>query len=122
MCDLEGRFLDQVGGNGAALRDGAFEAAAFNRPQGVAYSARRNCLYVADTENNALREVCLSSPFPSVPPTSTLRLQPLKQFTEPHSVYPAAPPAGVSQHPGYHTVRASHQHLHRSERYLAIMI
>ncbi|CAL8471539.1 g11081 [Coccomyxa elongata] len=61
VCDLEGRFLDQVGGNGAALRDGAFEAAAFNRPQGVAYSARRNCLYVADTENNALREVNLQA-------------------------------------------------------------
>lgn len=57
VCDLEGHFLDQIGGNGPALRDGAFAAAALNRPQGVAYSARRDCLYVADTENNALREV-----------------------------------------------------------------
>ena len=64
VCTLEGRFLDQVGGNGPSLRDGAFEAAAFNRPQGLAYSARHNCLYLADTENNALREVCPPSPSP----------------------------------------------------------
>ncbi len=57
VTDLGGRFLDQVGGNGAALRDGPFEAAGLNRPQGLAYDARRDCLYVADTENNALREV-----------------------------------------------------------------
>lgn len=57
ITDLSGKFLDQVGGNGPALRDGAFAEAALNRPQGLAYSAARGCLYVADTENNALREV-----------------------------------------------------------------
>jgi sugar lactone lactonase YvrE len=57
IIDLEGGFVDQVGGNGPALLDGSFETAALNRPQGVAYSPRRECLYVADTENNALREV-----------------------------------------------------------------
>lgn len=57
ICDLEGGYLDQVGGNGPALRDGTFEAAALNRPQGVAFCSKRGCLYVADTENNALREV-----------------------------------------------------------------
>ena len=57
VTDLGGRFLDQVGGNGAVLRDGAFESAALNRPQGLAYDARRGVLYVADTENNAVREV-----------------------------------------------------------------
>lgn len=58
ITDLSGRCLDAVGGNGGALRDGGFEAAAFNRPPGLSYSAARDCLYVADTENNALREVC----------------------------------------------------------------
>ena len=57
ICGLTGQYIDQIGGNGAALRDGAFDSAAFNRPQGLAFSSKRNCLYVADTENHALREV-----------------------------------------------------------------
>lgn len=57
ICDPEGRYIDQIGGNGPALRDGPFDVAAFNRPQGLAYSTDRGCLYVADTENHALREV-----------------------------------------------------------------
>lgn len=57
ITDLAGKYLDQVGGNGPALRDGSNETAALNRPQGLAYSPTRDCLYVADTENNALREV-----------------------------------------------------------------
>lgn len=57
ICDLSGKYIDQVGGNGPTLRDGGFDSAAFNRPQGLAYSARRARLYVADTENHALREV-----------------------------------------------------------------
>jgi hypothetical protein len=42
---------------GAGLRDGGFDTAAFNRPQGVAYSPSGDALYVADTENHALRKV-----------------------------------------------------------------
>ena len=57
ICDLEGRYINQIGGNGPALKDGPSDVAAFNRPQGVAYSTKRGCLYVADTENHALREV-----------------------------------------------------------------
>ena len=57
ITDLHGTFLAQVGGNGAQLIDGSFTEAAFNRPQGVAYSQKRDRLYVADTENHALREV-----------------------------------------------------------------
>ncbi|CAL5223491.1 g6016 [Coccomyxa viridis] len=59
ICDLSGRYIDQIGGNGPALRDGAFDSAAFNRPQGLAFSGRRGRLYVADTENHALREADL---------------------------------------------------------------
>ncbi|KAJ0037389.1 hypothetical protein Pint_22659 [Pistacia integerrima] len=38
------------------LCDGSFEEATttFNRPQGLAYNAKKNILYVADTENHAL--------------------------------------------------------------------
>lgn len=48
-----------MGGNGPGLTDGSYEAAAFNRPQGLAYSPARDVLYVADTESHALREVDL---------------------------------------------------------------
>ena len=41
ICDLSGQYIDQIGGNGPALRDGGFDSAAFNRPQGLAFSARR---------------------------------------------------------------------------------
>ena len=55
-----GAFLYSVGGDsGPGLVDGSFEQAAFNRPQGVAYDPRSDTLYVADTENHALRAVSL---------------------------------------------------------------
>ena len=57
VTDLAGAFLMQIGGNGAGLRDGSPAEAAFFAPQGLAYCRRLNVLYVADTENHALREV-----------------------------------------------------------------
>ncbi|GMH46099.1 hypothetical protein BSKO_14063 [Bryopsis sp. KO-2023] len=59
ITDLDGKFVSQIGGNGAKLVDGNFETCAFNRPQGVAFDEKRNRLYVADTENHALRVVDL---------------------------------------------------------------
>ncbi|EFJ50214.1 hypothetical protein VOLCADRAFT_80356 [Volvox carteri f. nagariensis] len=61
ITDLNGRFIEQIGGNGPALRDGSFETAAFNRPQGLVFSPRRNQLFVADTENHAVRCCDLTS-------------------------------------------------------------
>lgn len=57
VTDLGGKFLEAVGGNGPGLRDGAFSDAAFNRPQGLAYSAAKGVLYVCDTESHAVRAV-----------------------------------------------------------------
>ncbi|KAJ8752307.1 hypothetical protein K2173_003943 [Erythroxylum novogranatense] len=58
VTDLDGNFILQVGSSGEeGLRDGSFDDAMFNRPQGLAYNAKKNLLYVADTENHALREV-----------------------------------------------------------------
>ncbi|XP_059313313.1 protein SUPPRESSOR OF QUENCHING 1, chloroplastic isoform X1 [Lycium ferocissimum] len=58
VTDLEGNFLVQIGSTGAeGLRDGSFDDATFNRPQGLAYNAKKNLLYVADTENHALRVI-----------------------------------------------------------------
>ncbi|KAF3670586.1 putative transcription factor-like [Capsicum annuum] len=61
LTDLEGNFLVQVGSTGAeGLRDGNFDDATFNRPQGLAYNAKKNLLYVADTENHALSDLDLA--------------------------------------------------------------
>ncbi|KAI5658535.1 hypothetical protein M9H77_27328 [Catharanthus roseus] len=58
VTDLDGNFLVQVGSSGEeGLRDGNFEEATFNRPQGLAYNATKNLLYVADTENHSLRVI-----------------------------------------------------------------
>ncbi|XP_010259233.1 PREDICTED: NHL repeat-containing protein 2 isoform X1 [Nelumbo nucifera] len=58
VTDLDGNFIVQVGSTGEeGLQDGTFEDATFNRPQGLAYNPRKNLLYVADTENHALREI-----------------------------------------------------------------
>eukprot|EP00252_Welwitschia_mirabilis_P003095 TRINITY_DN1317_c0_g2_i1.p1 TRINITY_DN1317_c0_g2~~TRINITY_DN1317_c0_g2_i1.p1 ORF type:complete len:353 (+),score=67.28 TRINITY_DN1317_c0_g2_i1:2084-3142(+) len=62
VTDLEGNFILQVGCSGEeGLRDGSFDSAAFNRPQGLAYNPRKNVLYIADTENHALREIDFAS-------------------------------------------------------------
>ncbi|XP_077218341.1 haloacid dehalogenase-like hydrolase family protein isoform X2 [Tasmannia lanceolata] len=58
VTDLEGNFILQIGSTGEeGLRDGTFDNASFNRPQGLAYNPKKNLLYVADTENHALREI-----------------------------------------------------------------
>ncbi|XP_050225291.1 protein SUPPRESSOR OF QUENCHING 1, chloroplastic [Mercurialis annua] len=58
VTDLNGNFIVQIGSTGEeGLRDGSFDEATFNRPQGLAYNAKKNLLYVADTENHALREI-----------------------------------------------------------------
>ena len=57
ITDLQGKFIDQLGGNGPLLRDGSFEEAGFSRPQGLAFASVSNSLYVADTESHALRKV-----------------------------------------------------------------
>ncbi|KAK3151437.1 hypothetical protein QOZ80_3AG0245870 [Eleusine coracana subsp. coracana] len=57
VTNLEGQFICQVGSSEEGLLDGPFDSALFNRPQGMAYDSKRNILYVADTENHALREI-----------------------------------------------------------------
>ncbi|KAJ0979952.1 hypothetical protein J5N97_015426 [Dioscorea zingiberensis] len=58
VTDLDGSFILQVGSSGdEGLLDGTFDKATFKRPQGLAYNPKKNILYVADTENHALREI-----------------------------------------------------------------
>lgn len=58
ICRLtDGKILDMVGAGRAGLRDGSFEEARFNHPQGMALVG--GMLYVADTDNHAIREIDL---------------------------------------------------------------
>lgn len=59
VTDLEGQVLDVIGSGRAALQDGDYETAAFFRPQGLALVD--DTLYVADTENHAIRKVDLTA-------------------------------------------------------------
>lgn len=55
---LHGEVQAIIGSGKAGLEDGSFEEAAFNHPHGLALVAG-HLLYVADTENHAVREVDL---------------------------------------------------------------
>ncbi|HEY8563761.1 MAG TPA: thioredoxin-like domain-containing protein [Pyrinomonadaceae bacterium] len=59
VADLSGKLIETIGSGKAARDDGDFQAAAFNRPQGLALSGTR--LYVADTENQLVRLVDLKT-------------------------------------------------------------
>jgi thiol-disulfide isomerase/thioredoxin len=58
ITDLEGNVQEVVGDGQTRLQDGDFEEASFFRPQGLALDGENN-LYVADTENNAIRLIDL---------------------------------------------------------------
>ncbi|MGQ9887220.1 MAG: thioredoxin-like domain-containing protein [Aggregatilineales bacterium] len=51
--------LDVIGDGAAGLADGAFEAARFNQPQGMALVG--STLYIADTKNHAIRSADLAA-------------------------------------------------------------
>jgi thiol-disulfide isomerase/thioredoxin len=57
VTDLEGKFLEAIGSGKPGLVDGDYKAAGFDRPQGTCLLD--DILYVADTENHALRAVDL---------------------------------------------------------------
>ena len=61
VIDTAGRILDVIGSGKAGNRDGTFEQASFFRPQGMAYDSLADVLYIADTENHAIRKAELAS-------------------------------------------------------------
>jgi DNA-binding beta-propeller fold protein YncE len=59
VTTLDGAFLESIGTGARGSTDGAFDAAAFYRPQGLALD--KDSLYVADTENHLIRRVDLKA-------------------------------------------------------------
>jgi DNA-binding beta-propeller fold protein YncE len=55
VSDFEGQVQAVIGKGEIGLKDGPFETAQFHQPQGLAISADGNTLYIADTENHAIR-------------------------------------------------------------------
>jgi len=60
VTDLEGHVIGVIGNGQVGLDDGDYEAATFFRPQGLTL-AGEHTLYVADTENHAIRRVNLAT-------------------------------------------------------------
>ncbi|KAH8421229.1 hypothetical protein KR009_006120 [Drosophila setifemur] len=56
----DGLVKHKIGGHNAGFVDGNLSAARFNSPQGLTF-IDENTLIVADTENHALRKICLTS-------------------------------------------------------------
>jgi thiol-disulfide isomerase/thioredoxin len=59
VTKLDGTLIEAIGTGERGAADGAFEAASFYRPQGLALD--RDWLYVADTENHLIRRVDLKA-------------------------------------------------------------
>ena len=55
VSDMGGKVAQVIGGTEAGLKDGPFAEARFHQPQGLALSQDGMTLYIADTENHALR-------------------------------------------------------------------
>ena len=59
ITDLSGKFVEAIGNGGNGLNDGPYAKATFDRPQGTCLVD--DTLYVADTENHAIRAVDLKT-------------------------------------------------------------
>lgn len=57
VCSLDGKLIDVIGSSAIGNKDGSYDQAEFDRPQGMALVG--DTLYVADTENHLLRTVDL---------------------------------------------------------------
>jgi sugar lactone lactonase YvrE len=60
VATIDGEILEVIGEGEAGLLDGDFSTAQFFRPQGLCLDAAKNILYVADTENHAIRRIDLA--------------------------------------------------------------
>lgn len=56
----DGTILQQIGGSKTGFRDGSLQEAEFNNPQGLVFQ-NQDVLFVADTENHAIRKIDLKN-------------------------------------------------------------
>jgi thiol-disulfide isomerase/thioredoxin len=61
VVGLDGTVQAVIGSGEQGLADGSFSDARFHHPQGMAYDATSNSLYIADTESHALRRADLTA-------------------------------------------------------------
>lgn len=61
IASLKGEIQEVIGEGNIGLEDGTYSTAQFFRPQGLALDAEKNLLYVADTENHAIRKIDLTA-------------------------------------------------------------
>ncbi|MCF4968395.1 thioredoxin-like domain-containing protein, partial [Nostoc sp. CMAA1605] len=59
MSSVDGEIIHVIGNGKAGLTDGDFSTAQFSAPQGMTFDVSNQILYVADTENHAIRRVDL---------------------------------------------------------------
>ncbi|MEH1799196.1 MAG: thioredoxin-like domain-containing protein [Nostoc sp.] len=59
VSSFDGEILHLIGTGKSGLTDGSFSEAQFFAPEGMAFDAENQILYVADTENHSLRRVDL---------------------------------------------------------------
>jgi len=60
VATLNGHVKEVIGGKSSGFKDGDFHHARFFRPQGVYFDAAHQVIYVADTENHAVRQIDLT--------------------------------------------------------------
>jgi thiol-disulfide isomerase/thioredoxin len=61
VTSTNGDILESIGEGSIGLKDGTFETAQFFRPQGLCFDSKSELVYVADTENHAIRKVDLKA-------------------------------------------------------------
>lgn len=60
VFQANGQIIEKIGGKEAGFADGNFKDARFNSPQGLSFFGN-DIIYVADTENHAIREINLTT-------------------------------------------------------------
>lgn len=80
LVNSDGMLVEQIGGNGAGFRDGGLDEAKFNSPQGLAF-LNKDMIFVADTENHAIRTIDLKKRYLEVLIMYTVySIQPLTSY------------------------------------------